>query len=295
MEMLMAMGGIGTEPVGQGEGEEKGETVLYEPMEKLGLVPPPKARTAQTGEAEAAPPSRSASLRGSSPLQNQLGGVWKGDYGAHGVEVVRIASFSSPPDVSEAGGAACEVRGLGRFGPSLLASSLFAAVKLTGDANVPAGAVSFALGASPSPGEDCTSEPEYSEPTGLLSLNGDGGHEMTAAAAALHEGLLPSSDFLRLSDRENRGMGSPLVLPEGWRCEHDLSSAVPSPLRVRAHWPAVALVAARGFVSPATVPAQVVSVSRDCFFVAWAGMRKLSMFTRVYANEMQWAGPEGAR
>jgi len=29
--------------------------------------------------------------------------------------------------------------------------------------------------------------------------------------------------------------------------------------------------------------------------VAWAGMRKLSMFTRVYANEMQWAGPEGAR
>jgi hypothetical protein len=28
MEMLMAMGGIGTEPVGQGEGEEKGETVV---------------------------------------------------------------------------------------------------------------------------------------------------------------------------------------------------------------------------------------------------------------------------
>ena len=75
-----------------------------------------------------------------------------------------------------------------------------------------------------------------------------------------------------------------------------MATADPTPLAVRGHWPAAALVSPRDFANPSTVPAQVVSVSRDCFFVAWGGgMRKLSLFTRVYANEMQWAGPEGAR
>ena len=289
MDLLLAMGGIGMEPVGKAEGEERGETVLYEPMEKLGLAPPPRT-TAQEGKEAKAPTPRSSPLSFSSPLQSQLEGVWKGDYGAHGVEVVRISSFFGPSEVD----AALEVHGCGSFAPSFLSPALFVAVKLTGDANVPAGSVSFALGGSQ---DDCAPETEYSDPEGVLSLNGsDGGRETAAYAAALQEGRLPSSDLLQLSERDNGGLGAPLSLPEGWHCEHDLRTADPSPLSVRGHWPACALVSARGFSSPTTIPAQVVSVSRDCFFVAWGGgMRKLSLFTRLYANEMQWAGPEGAR
>ena len=315
-ELLGVMGNLDMTTVGRSEGEEEGETVSYTPMEGLGLVPPPPLPPPRgeiagaglraggdkveqgTGNTEAAP-SHSSSSSSSSPAQSQLEGVWKGDYGAHGVEVVRISRFAGPAEVDSVP----PVPGSGQFeevgGRRGRDASLLAAIKLSGDTNVPAGAVSFALGTSPL---DCAAGEDYLTFAGGLSLNGGGDaelREVIARSARIIFGFgggLADFDLLRLSDRANGGLGAPLSLPAGWHCEHELETADPTPLSVRGHWPAAALVALRGFRRPATAPAQVVSVSRDCFFVAWGGgMRKLSLFTRVYRSEMEWAGPEGAR
>ena len=180
-------------------------------------------------------PQPPPAVRGVSPPPGAgLVGVWKGTYGAHGVEIVRIEfEDASPPPHHDLA---------------------LVATKVTGDSNVPAGAVTFTV---------------------LPGAHGQRGADASRAAGGVL--TLPHG-------------GGPLRLPPGTTADVDFDLADP-PIVVGAVWPAVATVAEVGYTNPSSIPATLATIvdRPDAFLVAWSALGSVSLFVRIREDELRRA------
>ena len=170
----------------------------------------------------------------SPPHGSELIGVWKGTYGAHGVEIVRIEFEPASPSPHH--------------------DRALIATKVTGDYNVPAGAVTFTV---------------------FPGAHGRRGADAARAAGGIL--TLPHG-------------GGPLRLPPGTSCDAPLDLADPL-IVVGAVWPAVATIAEVGFTNPSSIPATLATIvdRPDAFLVAWGALASVSLFVRMREEELRRA------